>query len=204
MLTKQQFNIFSVFQKDIFAELTFRQIKEQSKQKSNNIVQLALKEFLNSQLLNTKKTGDVTTYSLNLGNNLTLSYLNLANEAEIQNKKLPGQILNDMQKKILKHTEFFILLIFGSYAKGKAAEKSDLDIAIIANSEKTKKEITPFLETIKRREIIHIDYHIFTRAEFIDMLRQEQENLGKQIYKSSIIYYGFIQYCSLIRSWKNG
>ena len=204
MLTKQQMKILAVFKKDIFIELTFKQIKEYSRQNSSNIIQLALKEFLKSQLLNTRQTGDVTTYSLNLDNNQALSYLNLINGTEVQNKKLPYQILNEIQKRILKHTGFFILLVFGSYAKGKANDKSDLDIAIIVESEKTKKEITPYLETIKRREIIHIDYHIFTKSEFNEMLEQEQENVGKQIYKNNIIYYGFIQYCHLIKSWKNG
>ena len=45
MLTKKQLNIFTVFKKDLFTELTFSQIKAQSKQKSNNVTQLAIKEF---------------------------------------------------------------------------------------------------------------------------------------------------------------
>ena len=35
------------------------------------------------------------------------------------------------------------------------------------------------------------------------MLQAEYENVGKQIYKNSIIYYGFIEYCNLIRGIKN-
>ena len=48
-------------------------------------------------------------------------------------------------------------------------------------SEQAKKEIAPYLETIKRREIIPIDCHIFTRTEFLEMLKVDYENLGKQI-----------------------
>ena len=80
MLTKRQLTIFSVFKRDIFASLTFKQIKEESKQKSNNVVQIALKEFKEQDLVRTKVTGDVTTYSLNFDNNITLSYLNLIND----------------------------------------------------------------------------------------------------------------------------
>ena len=43
MLTKQQLTIFGVFKKDLFASLTFKQIKRESKQRSNNIVQIAIK-----------------------------------------------------------------------------------------------------------------------------------------------------------------
>ena len=203
MLTKQQLTLFGVFQKDLFASLTFKQIKEESKQKSNNIVQIALKQFKEQDLVNTKATGDVTTYSLNLNNNLTLSYLNLINDLEIQKRKFPREILSEVQKRISKQTEFFILIVFGSYAKSKATEKSDLDVAVIVESEQTKKEIVPLLETVKRREIKPIDYHIFTREELLEMLKAEYENVGKQIYKNNLIYYGFMEYCNLIRGRKN-
>src|SRR3989338_4134724 len=203
MLTKQQLVSLGVFRKDLFASLTFKQIKEESKQKSNNIVQIALKKFKEQELVKTKVTGDVTTYSLNFDNNLTLSYLNLINDLEIQKRKFPKEILSEIQKKISKQTNFFILIVFGSYTKNKATEKSDLDVAVIVESEQTRKEIAPFLETVKRREIKPIDYHIFTRNEFLEMLKTDIENVGKQIYKNSIIYYGFIEYYNLILGRKN-
>ncbi|HIG93048.1 MAG: nucleotidyltransferase domain-containing protein [Candidatus Aenigmarchaeota archaeon] len=203
MLTKQQVAILGVFKKNLSASLTFKQIKEASKQKSNNIVQIALKNFKEQDLVVTEVTGDVKTYSLNLNNNLTLSYLNIINDLEIQKRKFPKEIVAEIKKRISKQTEFFILIVFGSHAKNKATEKSDVDIAVIVESEPTKKEIAPLLETVKRREIKPIDYHFFTRKEFLEMLQAEYENVGKQIYKNSIIYYGFIEYCNLIRGIKN-
>ncbi len=203
MLTKEQLNILSIFKKDLFSSLTFKQIKQQSRQKSNNVVQIALKEFQKHDIVKTKKTGDVTTYCLNFNNNLALSYLNLINESEISKIKLPRKALDDIQNRTFRHTEFFILIVFGSYAKNEATKKSDLDIAVIVESEHTKMEITPFLETIKRREVLQIDYHIFTRVEFLEMLKADFENVGKQIFKSNIIYYGYIPYCNMIKRTKN-
>lgn len=203
MLTKEQLNILSVFKKDIFAKLTFKQIKEKSAQKSNNIVQIALKQFRKHNLLNSEKTGDVTIYFLNLDNNLTLAYLNLINELELDaNKKLPKSILKEIQRKIAKYSEFFILLVFGSYAENKAADKSDLDIAIIVETEQSKKEVTPYLETAKRREIMTIDYHVFTRSEYLEMLQIDQQNVGKEIYRKNIIYYGLIEYYNMVQGVK--
>lgn len=202
MLTKEQMNILGVFKKDIFTSLTFKQIKLLSKQKSNNIVQIAIKEFVKQAVIRTHEVGDVTAYSLNL-NNSTLSYLNIINESEINKSKIPKRVLEDIQKRIFKQTEFFSLIVFGSYAKGQATQKSDLDIAVFVESEGAKKEITPFLETIKRREVIQIDYHVFSRQEFLEMLQQDSENIGKQIFKNSIVYYGYIPYCNLIKGIKN-
>lgn len=203
MLTKQQLAIFGVFKRDLFASLTFKQIKQESKQKSNNIVQIALKKFKEQGLVKTKVTGNVTAYSLNLNNNLTLSCLNLINDMETHKKKFPKEILAEIQQKISKQTNFFILIVFGSYAKNKSTEKSDLDIAVIVESEQTRKDIIPSLETVKRREIKPIDYHIFTRNEFLEMLKADYENVGKQIYKNSLVYYGFIEYLGLIWRRKN-
>ena len=194
MLTKQQLKIFGVFKKNLFVELTFSQIKSQSRQKSNNVTQLAIKEFQRQGLIQQRKTGDVSTYSLDLSNNLTLAYLNLINEAEIRQK--PFEAIKAIREKM--PTEFFILLLFGSQIKGTATKKSDLDIAIIVESEQAKKNTLPVLETIKRREIIKIDYHVFTRKEYLEMLKAENENLGKQIYTDNVVYYGYIAYCKLI------
>ncbi len=200
MLTKEQLRILSVFKKDIFAGMTFKQIKQGSRQKSNNMVQIAIKEFQKQEIIKSKKIGDVTVYSLNLDSGLALSYLNIINEAEISESKLLKKILKDIQKRIFKQTEFFILIVFGSYAKGNASKSSDLDIAVIVESTQTKHDIVPFLETIKRREITPIDHHIFTRTEFLEMLRKDFENVGKQIFKGGVVYYGYIPYCNLLNA----
>lgn len=202
MLTKEQLKILSVFKKGIFSKLTFKQIKQYSKQKSNNAVQTALKEFQKNKLVISEKISDIYLYSLNLENNLTLSYLNLLNELEIENKKYPKDILEKIQYSFLSKTQFFILIVFGSYAKNKQTKQSDLDVAIIVEDDKLKKELIPKIETIKRREIIDLDYHFFTINEFLEMLADKEENLGKQIYKNSIIHYGYIEYCNLIKGQK--
>ncbi len=204
MLTKEQLRILSVFKNDIFVSLTFKQIKQQSKQKSNNIIQIALKEFQKQDIIKTKKIGNITEYSLNLNNNLTLSYLNLINEYNIITSKMPKKTLNEIQNRIFKHTKLFILIVFGSYAKNKVTSKSDLDIAVIVESEQAKKDIAPFVETIKRRETTPIDCHIIAEPEFLEMLKADFENIGKQIFKNNIVYYGYIQYCNLIKERKNG
>ena len=202
MITKQQLRILSVYGNNLFGELTFRQVKEQSMQKSNNVVQIALREFLRNGLVRPRQVGDVNTYSLNL-NSLACSYLNLINELKLGERRLPFKVLNEIRLRVSRCTPFFIMLVFGSYAKGKATPKSDLDIAIIVESPPTKKEIIPALETVKRRELLGIDCHIFTLGEFKEMLKASQENVGKEIFRDGIICHGAIAYYSIISSLKN-
>src|SRR3989338_9672011 len=105
MLTKQQFRILRVFKKQLFASLTFRQVKEQSRQRSNNIVQLALREFQEQGVVKASGIGNVKTYTLNLENNRTIACLNLINEIELKGKRLPREDLSELQGRILRQTE---------------------------------------------------------------------------------------------------
>ena len=203
MLTKKQVEILSVFSDESFAELTFKEIKEKSGQKSNNIVQLALGQFKKQGIIIPKKTGDVSTYRINPESGTALAYLNLINETMTLEKiRIPTGIIKEIKTRISGITEFFILAVFGSFAKGKATEKSDLDIAVIVESDAVRKEITPFIETVKRREIRNIDYHVMTGSEFKDMLDAGYENLGKQIYKNSAICHGYSQYTRMMMGLK--
>jgi predicted nucleotidyltransferase len=207
MLTQEQINILSVFAREPFKRVTFRQVKELSRQKSNNVTQIALKSFENEGIVRMEKTGNVKSYSLDLDNGLALSYLNLIGEIELQGRNLPKGIvkaLEEMQDRISRRTEFFILLVFGSYADGKATARSDLDVAVIVENQEMRKEITPYLETVKRRTLTKVDYHILTREEFLEMLASEQENLGKQIYTKSVIIRGRIEYYSMIKRLAHG
>jgi len=92
---------------------------------------------------------------------------------------------------------FMIVLVFGSYAKGKSALSSDIDICIISdNKEKTKKLIESLsLSSLK------LEIQDFTTDEFISMIEKKQNNLGHEIIKNNIILYGIENYYNLICKW---
>jgi len=202
MLTKKQINLLKIFHDNLREELTFKQLKKESKQKSNNLIQTAINEFLKQDIIKIKKTGNVNTYKINLQNNLSKAYLELINQTKIKKTKIPHKILEVIQQKINKKTNLFILIIFGSYAKQKQKQDSDLDLAILIDTEEQRKEINPILETIKRREVLNIDYHVITTNEFKEMLSAEYENLSKQIQKNNLIIKGHTNYIDLIESLK--
>lgn len=199
MLTKIQLKILGAFRKDIFEKLDFKKIKDLSGQKSNSVIQAALAAFKGMNLVTPEKAGKSIFFSLNFHNILTLSYLSILSDIELRsNRMLPFGVLQTIQNGIQEYTPFFVLFVFGSYAKKRPRRESDLDIAVIVETDATRKEIVPSLETVKRRELLEIDYHIFTMGEFLEMLFDKQENLGKQIYRGSMIYYGAQQYYALL------
>lgn len=76
-----------------------------------------------------------------------------------------------------------IVILFGSYAKSKETEKSDIDILIINNSGKKEISFSKYELLFKKK----INPIFITQEEFKEMLKDKEENIGKQALKSHII-----------------
>lgn len=185
MITQKQLKIFQVFAKQPFAKLERKQIKQLTKEKSTNALSLAIKQFLEEEIINSTKVGKSYLYSLNLGNELTYHYMALANFQRIEkNVKKTIKIINEEVNKV---TYFYGLVIFGSYAVQEYKKISDLDIAIIIENEEKRKQIEAVLNIAKQKSLMPIDPHVIIKREFIEMLTNDEENLGKQIARKHLV-----------------
>lgn len=184
MLTKKQSSIFRVFIKNIFRDYSYKELKKLSNEKSNNAFQLAIKEFKKENLIRERKIGTSRLYTLNTENEFVYNYLSLTVQSE-----LPKSIIEELEllkKELEKYILFYSLVIFGSYAAGEQKKNSDLDIAIIVQDKSKQKDIKIALNSIANKSLIKIDAHIITTEEFLEMLKTEYENLGKQIARKNL------------------
>ena len=92
---------------------------------------------------------------------------------------------------------FFVMLVFGSYAKGAETKGSDLDIFIIAPA----KEDIPLLEkaahqyTKVKKGILVVDVQ-----GFLEMINNPKAlNVGNEARKSHILLYGVEAYYELLK-----
>ncbi len=105
-----------------------------------------------------------------------------------------------MLEDILSFTRnpFFILLVFGSYAKGIQTIKSDLDLLIIVQDKKDIKEIEDaFHETYTKvkKTLNFVDIN-----DFKEMISNPNTlNIGNEAKKSHIILYGVEEYYGLLK-----
>jgi len=106
-----------------------------------------------------------------------------------------------MLKDILKNSNnpFFILMVFGSYAKGSQNEKSDLDLLIIVND---KKEIRNAENTLQKAYTkIKKSINIVDTEDFKEMIKNtEKLNIGNEAKKHHILLYGIEEYYQIIKS----
>jgi len=202
MLTPKQIKIFEAFIKKPYKELTYKEIKEYSKEKSNSIIQKAIIKFLFEELITKKDVGNIILYTLNLNNNLVFSYFNI-----LIKEKLSPLVKNSLKfiSQELYTIEFVSIVIFGSYAEGKQKDKSDLDIAVFVNSSEDKKRCELAVKSAELKSLLQLDIHIITKSEMLLMLKDKHENLGKQIaYKHLAIKNPEIFYSILAEGMNNG
>ena len=152
MITEKQLKIFVVFAKKTFAEYTRREIKKESKEKSNNALALAINLLKKEEVIIEKKIGKSGLLTLNLENDLTFYYLALCN-----NNRIPHNVklaLESLKKEISENTPFYSIIIFGSYAVGDQRKDSDLDVAVFIDNEEKRKQIESLTNNTKLKNII--------------------------------------------------
>lgn len=87
-----------------------------------------------------------------------------------------------------------IVLLFGSYAKGTQTAKSDIDLLIV--NKKGEKSIS-----FSKYELlfkIKINPIFVSQKEFTEMLKEKEENVGKQALKNHIILANEFQFWEMV------
>ncbi len=179
MLTKKQLSIFGAFIGNIFKEYSYKELKRLSNEKSNNAFQLAIKEFKKEALIKEKKVGTSRLYTLSTENEFVYSYLSLVAQSKLS--KQANEEIKLLKKELEKRILFYSLVVFGSFAVGEQKKGSDLDIAIIVQDKTKEKDIKIALNAASNKALIKIDAHIISIDEFLEMLKADYENFGKQI-----------------------
>ncbi|MEK6860229.1 MAG: nucleotidyltransferase domain-containing protein [Nanoarchaeota archaeon] len=205
MITKKQLKILSVFLRNEFREYTYKEIRELSKEKSNSVIQNAIKSFLKEDLIIERKIGTSKLYLINHNNNKVYSYFEIyINENLGKEVKYTLNLLEESLNLNLK-SFFYSIVIFGSYATGEQTKKSDIDIAVFIFGDGKKKITENVLHSLNTKSILKVDGHAITQEEFLEMLKIDQENLGKQIARKHLIVYNPQIFYSLIKEgMKNG
>ena len=197
MITEKRLKIFEVFAKKPFVEYTRKEVKEKSKEKSNNALALAVNLLKREEVLIEKKIGKSGLLTLNLENDLTFYYLALCN-----NNRIPDNVklaLECLKKEIFEYTSFYSIIIFGSYSVGEQRQDSDLDVAVFIDTGGKTKQIEALANSAKLKSVIEMDVHVIPRAEMLEMLTNKEENLGKQIARKHLAVYNHRIFYELIK-----
>jgi predicted nucleotidyltransferase len=121
----------------------------------------------------------------------------------VENRRIQEFLSKNPRIKLIKkdiediNYPFFIVLIFGSYAKKTEDEKSDIDLCIISDRREKTKELISKIGLLS----LPVEIHDFSFDEFESMLKTREPNVAHEIVKNNFILYGIENYYNLISKW---
>jgi len=131
-------------------------------------------------LLNIDKIGKSKIITLNKKNPITKAHLTISSDEERKDYIKEYPVIRKIYQEL--DTEDIVVL-FGSYAKKIQTEKSDIDLLIINQNGEKSISFSKYELLYK----IKINPIFITKKEFKLMLRDKEENVGKQVMYNHII-----------------
>lgn len=133
-----------------------------------------------NDLLTIEKVGKSKVITINKQNRILKSHLAVSSDEERKEylKKYP--IIRKIYQELNTDS---IVILFGSYAKKTQTEKSDIDLLIINKDGKKNISFSKYELLFK----IKINPIFITKKEFKLMIKDKEENVGKQVLYDHII-----------------
>lgn len=115
--------------------------------------------------------------------------------------KYPSLVLLTREIEEALAGSFYILLLFGSYAKEKSMSDSDVDLFFITPRQQ---DIEVYQEKINKAlklyPKIKKDFKIVSTKDFMDMLNQKY-TVGLSVFQHGIVLFGAEHYYSMVKSY---
>ena len=161
---------------------TIREISR-ALEKDYKIIHTAVQLLVNKSIIITETIGSSTL--CRLSNNYGIEVYTAESERReniLKNKNIE-QINKEINTKI--KTSFYILLLFGSYAKNKQKIKSDIDLMFISNEKDFENKVSDIINLMP----LKVHALTFTEEEFIRMKNNKELNIVKEGIENNIILY---------------
>ena len=140
-------------------------------------------------LIDVKKAGNSSQCSLSNKFNEKVFAVEYLRRKEL----LTNKDLKVMCNRLSEINEQFILVLFGSHAKGMKTKHSDIDLLLIANSKKKIEE---------ELDLLPLKTHLtaITYNDFMIMLKSKEPTVVSEALKKNIILFGVEDYYRMLKN----
>jgi len=193
MLTKTQIEIMKIFVSKIDKKFSINEISELLK-KPYALIHRSMQELIKNKFV---LADEKKLLSLNYKDNFAgLSFIeSLRNLEKLKNEKSVSLFVKDCLKEIKE--EFFIFLIFGSFAERK--KFNDLDIIIILDNENKAEQIEKIIKNIASNFSFKTDFHVLNKESAYEMFsKREQINILNESLNKHLIVFGGENYYKIL------
>lgn len=177
LLIENQEKVFSIRQIGIQRKINYKS------------AHTSLKDLAKEGIVNLKKQGNMTICSFNHKFNDSVFQVECARLQEL----LKDRNFLVLYNRLAKINEQFILLLFGSYSKGRQTKRSDIDLLLISNNiRKVEAQINLLPLNI---HLTHITYE-----NFESMLKSREFTVVSEAIKHNILLFGAEDYYRLMNN----
>lgn len=158
----------------------------------------SVKGLERKRLVSVKKAGRSNLCQIRFDNPEELAAASMENRQQFLAKHLQ---INNLTKQ-LKETlwgELYIMLLFGSYAKGKATKKSDIDLFFIIKGKRNLEEFKRKVNSVIDKLNYKVEFEVSTMEWFYEMLG-DKTTVGREIFKTNVVLHNAEGYFYLVRS----
>lgn len=106
------------------------------------------------------------------------------------------KLIHDRLKEA--QSPFYCLVLFGSYANKTNKKGSDIDLCLITENTEVSKHVHSILA------ITPLNVHLqeFASKQFLAMIKSKEANVGNEIVKNNVIFYGIEAFYWLVNNVK--
>lgn len=197
-ILKKQHRLLECFVKEPWKKFTMKDVRELSGIASQGYLFDSLKDFTGQGILKEEKVGRASLFLLDIDSSMAQSVAGFVAESMARRmRKIPFSEIEKFSGLI--GTDFFVLIVAGSYANGTQKETSDLDIVAIVDDSAETKKIYSRTRLACELSIPQIHLYVFRKSEFLEMLLDEEPNYGKEIARKNLILFGGSNYYRMMK-----
>ncbi len=200
MLTRKETAIIDLFRRRLFDTFTISEISKMLGSASYPWTFNAVKTLSKAGILNISTKGHSKIVELNLDSALAIRYLSLLDELEAEKQNIPN--IREIFDMVNVTTDYFTLMIGGSYASGTQTRDSDLDIVVLVDDKADTKSVMNTLKNKGGLMVPEVHPYVFTGEDFSQMLLAKEENYGKLLFRKRLVYFGAENYYMIVKEAK--
>ncbi len=184
------------------AEFSIRQIAARLKA-TYSFVYKAVDCMVKDGVLSVAVKGRAKMCALNLESDraigLLAMYSVLRKEEFIRRNRIVGEMLSELVKRV-SGAEVYSIILFGSYAKGSASEKSDVDLLVVGGSRaRLSEKVNAEANTLQARYGKELNPIVLDKAMFLKSFRAEESTVVKEAVYSHVLLFGFENFWKLVK-----
>lgn len=197
VINNASLQVVKLFVADPAASYNIREIAKKTRV-NYRLVHDAVFLLEKEKFLQIKNVGNIKLCSFIPGGNKALSiYAETERTQEFLNKNFAVNIIKQEVDKKMR-TVYDTILIFGSYAKGKQKQNSDIDILCIIPEHLKREHYEKHVLSIFRLLHYKVDVNVMTEIEFIAAKKENGINIAKESISNHIILRGAEQFHYLL------